>query len=88
MNHDSKSQIAISQLFIIVKNAPNLTKIYVSELTQDNEEKIWDPEQRTIVKLFALLGDKHSSKLNALNLHFGATPEYLGNPATLTFLLW
>jgi hypothetical protein len=78
MNHDSKSQIAISQLFIIVKNAPNLTKIYVSELTQDNEEKVWDPEQRTIVKLFALLGDKHSSKLNELNLHFGATPEYLG----------
>lgn len=87
MNHDSKSQVALSLLFSIVKKAPNLTKICVSELTQDNEEKSWQPEQRTIVKLFALLGDSHLSKLSELNLHFGTTPEYLGT-LTSTCLLW
>lgn len=88
MNHDSRCQIVISQLFTIVKNAPNLTKIYVSELTQDTEEKFWEPDQRTIVKLFGLLGHTHLSKLHELNLHFGSTPEYLGKPSTLHFLLW
>ena len=78
MNHDSKGQVAISQLLELVKNAPNLTKIYVSELTLDNEEKNWGAEQRTIVKLFVLLGNTHLSKLEELNMHFGTTPEYPG----------
>jgi hypothetical protein len=75
---DIQVQISIGQLFVIIQNAPNLSKVYVSELVQDLEERFWAPNERSIVRLFDLLGNTHLSLLKDLSLHFSTTPEDSG----------